>query len=118
MATAMSARPTWRRRHTLCLKPRPVWSCASTRCTRWKASASARLPDGSMPRASRHAKPARGGSARLSGPCCATLPIVALLVSAAVLNGWSFAGDEDSHEAVPGVEDDVGADGAEVLKEA
>src|ERR1019366_9395281 len=36
----------------------------------------------------------------------------------AVLNGWSFAGDEDSHEAVPGVEDDVGADGAEVLKEA
>jgi len=47
-----------------------------------EASASVRSPAGSTPMAFRLGKRVPGGNARLSGPCCATLHIVASHVSA------------------------------------
>jgi len=62
---------------------------AFMRCIRWRASASARSPAGSTPRASRLARQVLAGNARPSGRCCATPPIAAPPVSArrALLRG-------------------------------
>src|ERR1700735_2801528 len=76
------ARPTMPPPRTLCWKPRPGWSSASMRCTRWKDSALARSPAGSMPKASRLAKQVPAGNARRSGLYCVTLRIVVSPVSA------------------------------------
>jgi len=68
------------------------------------------IPAGSTPRASRHARPARGGSARLSGPCCATLPIAHCLFrqdarlfpntcyASAASTGCDYAQHDGGHE--------------------